>query len=70
MGFQIFEHDLLSADVGYAFHPSAVQIVMQQGVNVKISDLHSQNKLGYLISVDMVWGVKQMDSSRLVKISG
>lgn len=70
MGFQIFEHDLLDADVGYAFHPSAIELVMQQSIRVKISDLHSQNKLGYLISADMVWGYKLMDSVRLAKISG
>lgn len=70
MGFQIAEHNLLDADVGYAVHPSALQLVMQQEVRVKLSDLHSQNKYGYLLSADFVYGFTLADSKRIVKISG
>lgn len=70
MGFEIMEHNLLSADVGYAVHPSALLLVMQQDIRIKISDLHSQNKYGYLLSADMVYGFTLADNKRLVKISG
>jgi hypothetical protein len=70
MGFEIMEHNLLSADVGFAVHPSALLLVMQQDVRVKISDLHSQNKYGYLLSADFVYGFVLADNKRLVKISG
>jgi hypothetical protein len=70
MGFTIMEHNLLAADVGYAVHPSALQLVMQQEIRVKISDLHSQNKYGYLLSADMVYGYTLADNKRIVKISG
>lgn len=70
MGFQIMEHNLLSADVGYAVHPSALQVVMQQDVRIKISDLHSQNKYGYLMSADFVYGLALFDNDRAVVISG
>lgn len=70
MGFNIMEHNLLSADVGYACHPSAVQVVMQRGVTVKVSDLHPLGRLGYKVSAHMIFGVKLADNKRLVKISG
>lgn len=70
MGFQIMEHNLLTADYGYAVHPSAMQLVMQQEVRIKISDLHPQNKYGYLLSADMVYGWTLFDNKRIVQISG
>lgn len=69
-GFTIGEHDLLPADVGYAIHRSACTMVMQQGVRLKISDLHTQKKYGYLMSADIVYGIKLMDDKRIVKILG
>lgn len=68
-GFQVREHDLLSADIGFACHPSALQMVMQQGLRIKISDLHAQKKYGYLISADIVYGISLFDNTRIVKIS-
>lgn len=70
MGLQIFEHDILSDDVGYAVHPSALQIVTQKSIEIKISDQHANRKLGYLMSAHMVWGLKLMDNKRIIKISG
>lgn len=70
MGFQIAEHNLLSADVGYAVHPSALQLVMQQDIRIKVSDLHPQNKYGYLLSADFVYGFTLFDNKRIVQISG
>jgi hypothetical protein len=69
-GFRVVEHDLLSTDTGYAVHPSALQMVMQQGLRLKISDLHAQNKFGYLLSADIVYGLSLFDNKRIAKISG
>lgn len=68
-GFNVFEHDLLSADVGYACHPSALQFAMQQGLRIQVSNLHSNKKYGYLISADIVYGISLFDNKRIVKIS-
>lgn len=70
MGFMIAEHDLLDADVGFACHPSALQLVIQKEMTIKISDLHSQQKFGALISADVVYGWTLADNKRLAKISG
>jgi len=70
MGFQIMEHDGIAADTGFAVHPSALQLVMQQDIRIKISDLHSNNKYGYLVSADFVYGYQLFDDTRIVKISG
>lgn len=70
MGFQIMEHNLLGTDVGYAVHPSALQLCLQQEMRLKLSDLHSQNKYGYLLSADILCGYTLFDDDRIVKISG
>lgn len=69
-GFSIAEHDILGADVGYAIHRTAATLVMQQGVRIQISNLHSNKKYGYLLSADLVYGIKLMDNKRIVKITG
>jgi hypothetical protein len=69
-GFQIVENDNLAADVGYACHPSALQVVIQRDLRLKISDLHAQKKMGYLMSADIIFGLKLFDANRIVKISG
>jgi hypothetical protein len=69
-GFTMIEHDLLSADLGYALHPSCLQMVMQQGLRIKVSDLHSNNKYGFLISADIVYGFNTFDSNRYIQMSG
>lgn len=57
-GFNIFEDNSRSADQALLFHPDFMHLVMQQEVQVKISDLHSQKKFGYVMSIDMVFGAK------------
>lgn len=69
MGFMVNEHDLLAADKGYAVHPSALALVIQQGVRVKISDLHVNKQYGYMISADMVFGLSVFDNKRYVRIT-
>lgn len=69
-GFTIVESDMLAADIGYAVHPSALQLVLQQDVRIKVSDLHNQRKFGMLISADILYGLSLFDNKRIVKISG
>lgn len=69
-GFNIMESDNLPTDTGYAAHPSALQMVMQQELRLKISDLHNQGKFGFVMSADLVYGYTLFDNTRIVKISG
>jgi hypothetical protein len=55
-GFMLFEDTSLSADNGYFFYPDFMHLVQQPQVQVKVSDLHSQKKFGYLLSVDLIFG--------------
>lgn len=68
MGFTVAEHDGLSALSGLAFHKSAVQMVIQREVQIKISDLHTQNKLGFLMSADVIWGSAMFDANRCTRL--
>ena len=56
MGFNIFEDNSLSTDIGYAFYKDCIHLVMQKMPTFKLSDLHAQKKFSYLLSVDMVFG--------------
>lgn len=57
-GFNIFEDNSRAADHALIFHPDWLHLVMQQEVQVKISDMHAQKKFGYVMSVDVVFGAK------------
>ena len=49
----------LGADgAALTFHPDFMYLVMQQQPRFKVSDLHSNEKFGFVISVDMVGGAK------------
>ena len=69
-GFKVFEHNGLAATTGFGFHTSAVQMVHQTSVNVKVSDLHVNKKFGFLISADIIYGRTLADNKRMVKITG
>ena len=58
-GFNIYEDNSLAADHGLFFYPDWLHMVMQKQVQVKVSDLHSQGKFGYIMSVDVVFGAAQ-----------
>lgn len=40
------------------FHPAFLHMVTQMQARFKVSDLHSNNKFGYVISVDLIGGAK------------
>jgi hypothetical protein len=56
MGFNIYENDNFGTDIGLAFYPDWLHLVQQTQVQVKVSDLHSQKKFGYVISCDLIFG--------------
>lgn len=66
MGFNILEDNsegLLTlspgsagADCALAFHPDFLHMVMQSEVQIKVSDLHSQKRFGFVMSADIVFG--------------
>lgn len=58
MGFNILEDNTIAVDQALVFHPDFLYLVMQQMVQFKISDLHSQKKFGYIISADLIYGAK------------
>lgn len=68
MGFNVLEHNGLGTKSAMAFHKSAVQMVTQRDVQIKISDLHSNNKLGYVMSADIIWGYKIFDATRAERL--
>lgn len=55
-GISWFEDDALAVSQGVIFHPDFLYLVMQTQPTFKLSDLHSQKKFGYLLSVDFVFG--------------
>jgi hypothetical protein len=56
MGFNIYENDNFGTDIGLSFYPDWLHLVQQTNVQVKVSDLHSQKKFGYVISCDLIFG--------------
>lgn len=57
-GFNLLEDDSRSLVNGLFFHPDFLYLVTQTEPVFKLSDLHPQNKFGYLLSIDFVYGAK------------
>lgn len=57
-GFNVLEDDSRDSKYALAFHPDFLHMVTQQQVRVKLSDLHSNQQFGILLSVDIVYGAK------------
>lgn len=55
-GFNLLEDNSMGTDKGLFFHPDFMHLVMQQEARFKVSDLHSNKKFAYVISVDIVFG--------------
>lgn len=58
-GFNILEDNSLAAAQAVTFHPDFLHLCMQQQPTFKLSDLHSQKKFSYLLSVDVIYGAAQ-----------
>lgn len=59
-GFNLLEDNsrVNANDMAVFLHPDFMHMVMQKEPQFKVSDLHSQKKFGYLISVDLIFGAK------------
>lgn len=57
-GFNLLEDNSRTSKGALFFHPDFMHLVMQTQATFKLSDLHAQNKFGYLLSVDLVFGAK------------
>ena len=57
-GFNILEDNSRPADSGLLFHPDFMHLVTQSEVQVKISDMHSSKRFGFVMSVDMIFGAR------------
>jgi hypothetical protein len=68
MNFNIVEDDSLSTDTGFAFIPSFMKVILGQP-RFKVSDLHSNKKFGFIISVDFPIGAVQTDNTRVISIA-
>jgi hypothetical protein len=55
-GFNILEDNSRTAASGIFFHPDFMHLVTQTQATFKVSDLHSNLKFGYVISVDLIFG--------------
>ncbi len=58
----------LAGNVAYLFHKSFMTMASQQGMDVKEYDLGVDGKRASRINVDTLYGLKQMDSTRVVTI--
>lgn len=70
-GFTLFEDDSLATDTAYLFHPDAVNFVMADSLQVKISDLHPTGKHGVMLSVSCLYGAALgiSGSSKIIKFT-
>ncbi|RKZ07633.1 hypothetical protein DRQ25_11105 [Candidatus Fermentibacteria bacterium] len=57
-GFNVLEDNALSADHALLFYEDFMHFVTQTEVQVKISDMHSDKRFGYVMSVDLIGGAK------------
>lgn len=55
--------------VSHFFHPSFLTIAMQQSLNIAIFDLGVDGKRASRVNVDILWGLKQLDNTRIVEIA-
>ena len=56
-------------DVAYCFHPSFLTLAVQENMSVSAYDLGSEGKRALRVNTDLLYGLKQLDDTRIVKIS-
>lgn len=67
-GFDVMQTSEL-ANTCFFFHPSFMQMAMQQGMDIRAYDQGVDGKRSERVNVDILWGIKQFDNKRVVKIS-
>lgn len=68
LGFEM-KHTSLLTNTAYFFHPSFMQMAMQQELDVQIYDLGSEGKRAQRVNSDILFAIKQFDDERVVQIS-
>lgn len=68
LGFMTKSTSLLT-NTSYCFHPSFMQMAMQQDMDVNIYDLGSEGKRAQRVNSDILFAIKQFDNKRVVKLS-
>ena len=56
-------------NVAYCFHPSFMTLAVQDQMAVEVFNLGNEGKRALRVNTDLLYGLKQLDSSRVVKIS-
>lgn len=67
-GFE-FDWSNQLGNVAYFFHPSFMTLAVQEDMAVEAFNLGSEGKRALRINCDLLYGLKQLDSSRVVKVS-
>lgn len=57
-GINLMEDNSRNGKRALFFHPDFMYMVMQQAPRFKLSDLHSNHKFGYVLSIDLIFGAK------------
>lgn len=65
VGFTV-DWSSLIGNAAYLFHPSYLTMAMQQQLNVDVFKL--EGRRASRVEVDILWGLKQLDNTRVVKI--
>jgi len=69
-GFKVLMSTLLPANVCYAYHASFLSLAIQKSPRVKEADMFPEKgKRAIRIGTDVLYGLKQLDDERVVKIS-
>jgi hypothetical protein len=66
-----FEFDFTNqlGNVAYLFHPSFMTLAVQEQMQVEVFNLGNEGKRATRVNTDLLYGLKQLDSSRVVKLS-
>ena len=57
------------SSTSYFHHPTFMTMAIQQSMNIEVFNLGSDGVRGSRVNSDVLWGLKQLDSSRSVSIS-
>jgi len=63
---------MMTSELGneaYFFHPSFLTMAVQQQLDIKVYDLGVDGQRGSRVNTDLLFGLKQLDGKRVVKIS-
>lgn len=69
LGFDIDWTSEASANVATFFHPSFLTMAVQQDMDTRVYDLGLDGKRAARINCDLLFGLKQLDDTRVVTIS-